>query len=54
MRPGRVLWDTATQTFAPLGPREYYHTQGMNTLLGQMVRDMSYRHAALVTQSRPP
>ncbi len=45
MCQGRVLWDTAQQTFAPLGPREYYHTQGMNTLLGQMVRDMSYRHA---------
>ncbi len=45
MSHGRVLWDTAQQTFAPLGPREYYHTQGMTTLLGQMVRDMSYRHA---------
>lgn len=24
---GRVLWDTAQQTFTALGPREYYHNQ---------------------------
>jgi len=43
-RDGAVVYDTATQLFAPLGPKEWYRTQGFKELaLVHGVVDDSYR-----------
>jgi len=37
-----ILWNSATDLFAALGPREYYRTAGMTELVLSTSEDMSY------------
>ncbi len=41
----KIVWNSATDLFAALGPREYYRTAGMTELVLTTVGDMSYRKA---------
>ncbi len=41
----KTVWNSATDLFAALGPREYYRTAGMTELVLTMAGDMSYRKA---------
>jgi len=38
-----ILWNSATDLFAALGPREYYRTAGMTELVLSTSEDLSYR-----------
>lgn len=42
----KTLWNSATDLFAALGPREYYRTAGMTELVLSTSEDMSYRKTA--------
>jgi len=39
----RIVWNSATDLFAALGPREYYRTAGMTELVLSTSEDMSYQ-----------